>query len=162
MRKNKDFIDQNSCRVYSFDSNKEDKLYVENIFAEIIRRCPNLQISSIRSNYDISYLLSKLYEIEDQLTHLKYDRNWIDLECNNIVTDFKLASVLVDLWFNFEENRFVFYQLPGYNENDDLSNLVLDDRTNIIKRTKAYFVQGNGLSDYIDFFKSDELKFDIF
>lgn len=160
MKKYKDFGNQGECTLHPFDNNQEDKEYLENLFIKIASVCPNIQISSIRSNYDIHPLLKRLYEFEDELSYLRFDRNWIDLAYSGMKFNPEFATVLVDLWYNFEENRFVFYQKEtDCYESDDLLNLVLDSSENIVKRTKAYFLVGGGVSDFIKIYKSNDLEF---
>lgn len=162
MKKDKDFNSRNVCVLYSFNYNNEDKLYLKNLFMHIANSCPNLQISSIRSNYDMKPMLEKLYLFQEKFSYLRYDENWINLAGNEIVFSADLASVLVELWCNFEDNDFVFYKnVPQLSKNDDLSNLALDSCENTVRRANSYCLTGGGVSDSIKIYKSNGLVFDF-
>lgn len=160
MKKNKDFNGQNTCTLYSFEYDNEDKVYLKNLFIHIANVCPNIQISSIRSNYTMKPMLEKLYLFQEQFSYLRYDENWIDLAGYDIISSGDLFSVLVELWCNFEDNSFVFYQnSPQLSKSDDLMNLALDTCENTVRRANSYCLTGGGVSDCIMIYKSSSLGF---
>lgn len=162
MKKSKDFNGENTCTLYSFEYNNDDKVYLKNLFIDIVNVCPNIQISSIRSNYDMKPMLEKLDMFQEQFSYLRYDKNWVDLAGYNIVSSSDLPSTLVELWCNFEDNCFVFYQnSPQLSKGDDLSNLVLDNCENTVRRANSYCLTGGGVSDSIMIYKSSSLGFDF-
>ncbi|MEI2273891.1 hypothetical protein OHD16_17215 [Sphingobacterium sp. ML3W] len=162
MKKQIDYSNQNEFTLYSFDYNDGDKLYFQKILIKLASICPNLQVSSIRTADNLQPMLEKLYEFENEFSYLRYDENWIDLAGNKMDFTGDLAAALVDLWYSFENNAFVFYQASAEHLGDDsLSNLVLDSCENAIQRTKCYFLTGGGVRDLVKIYKSNGLTLDF-